>query len=122
MGRMSTKYRVQNPKNNEIVESFDFITDDALETALTTANDTFKQWREKSFSERAEVLRKVAKLFDEQRAEQYDALYAEYARLHDYFGRGGNQVMHRLKEIRRQAHLRARESTETSNGGNGAHL
>ena len=32
---MSTKYRVQNPKNNEIVESFDFITDDALETALT---------------------------------------------------------------------------------------
>ena len=59
---------------------------------------------------------------DEQRAEQYDALYAEYARLHDYFGRGGNQVMHRLKEIRRQAHLRARESTETSNGGNGAHL
>ncbi|MEK6741219.1 MAG: ribulokinase [Actinomycetota bacterium] len=59
---------------------------------------------------------------DEQRAEQYDALYAEYARLHDYFGRGGNQVMHRLKEIRRQAHLRARESTETSNSGNGAHL
>ena len=59
---------------------------------------------------------------DEQRAEQYDALYVEYARLHDYFGRGGNQVMHRLKEIRRQAHLRARESTETSNGGNGAHL
>ena len=69
MGRMSTKYRVQNPKNNEIVESFDFITDDELETALATANDTFKQWREKSFEERAEVLRKVAKLFDEQRAE-----------------------------------------------------
>ena len=59
---------------------------------------------------------------DEQRAEQYDALYVEYARLHDYFGRGGNQVMHRLKEIRCQAHLRAQESTETSNSGNGAHL
>ena len=57
MGHMSTKYRVQNPKNNEIVESFDFITDDELETALATANDTFKQWREKSFEERAEVLR-----------------------------------------------------------------
>ena len=69
MGDMSTKYRVQNPKTNEIVESFDFITDDELEQALTTANDTFKQWREKSFEERAEVLRKVAKLFDEQRAE-----------------------------------------------------
>lgn len=46
---------------------------------------------------------------NEERAVQYDALYAEYARLHDYFGRGGNQVMHRLKEIRRQARLRARE-------------
>lgn len=46
---------------------------------------------------------------DEERAVQYDALYAEYARLHDYFGRGGNQVMRRLKEIRRQARLRARE-------------
>lgn len=29
----------------------------------------------------------------------YDALYQEYARLHDYFGRGENNVMHRLKEM-----------------------
>ena len=69
MGDMSTKYRVQNPKTNEIVESFDFITDDELENVLDTANDTFKQWREKSFEERAEVLHKVASLFDEQRDE-----------------------------------------------------
>ncbi|SEB41027.1 succinate-semialdehyde dehydrogenase / glutarate-semialdehyde dehydrogenase [Corynebacterium coyleae] len=69
MGRMSTKYRVQNPVNNEIVATYDFISDDALDTALTTANDTFKQWREKSFEERAEVLRKVAKLFDDKRDE-----------------------------------------------------
>jgi len=27
----------------------------------------------------------------------YDALYAEYVALHDYFGRGGNDVMKRLK-------------------------
>ncbi|NLX70659.1 MAG: ribulokinase [Clostridiales bacterium] len=33
----------------------------------------------------------------------YDKLYAEYKILHDYFGRGGNDVMKRLKEIRRQA-------------------
>jgi len=33
----------------------------------------------------------------------YDALYAEYRLLHDYFGRGGNEVMRRLKAIRRQA-------------------
>jgi L-ribulokinase len=30
----------------------------------------------------------------------YDQIYAEYARLHDYFGRGENDVMKRLKELK----------------------
>jgi L-ribulokinase len=30
----------------------------------------------------------------------YDRLYAEYVTLHDYFGRGGNDVMKRLKELK----------------------
>ena len=33
-------------------------------------------------------------------ADVYDELYAEYTRLHDYFGRGGNEVMHRLRALR----------------------
>lgn len=33
----------------------------------------------------------------------YDRLFAEYTLLHDYFGRGGNDVMHRLKALRREA-------------------
>src|SRR3954468_2517725 len=38
------------------------------------------------------------------RARAYDALFAEYTTLHDYFGRpGGNDVMHRLRRIRREA-------------------
>lgn len=36
-------------------------------------------------------------------ADAYDALYAEYLALHDHFGRGGTEVMHRLKAIRREA-------------------
>jgi L-ribulokinase len=36
-------------------------------------------------------------------ADAYDALYAEYSLLHDYFGRGENAVMHRLKTLRREA-------------------
>ena len=35
--------------------------------------------------------------------EAYDALFAEYTLLHDYFGRGANDVMHRLRAIRREA-------------------
>jgi L-ribulokinase len=30
----------------------------------------------------------------------YDRLYAEYARLYDYFGRGENNVMKTLKKIK----------------------
>ena len=36
-------------------------------------------------------------------AHAYERLYAEYSRLHDYFGRGGNDVMHRLRALRREA-------------------
>jgi L-ribulokinase len=30
----------------------------------------------------------------------YDKLYAEYVTLHDYFGRGANDVMKRLKALK----------------------
>jgi L-ribulokinase len=45
----------------------------------------------------------AAYLPDEARARAYDPLYAEYATLHDYFGRGGNDVMHRLRAVQRKA-------------------
>lgn len=37
---------------------------------------------------------------DERRADAYDALFARYVRLHDHFGRGGDDVMHALREVR----------------------
>jgi L-ribulokinase len=40
---------------------------------------------------------------DSGRADVYDELYAEYVRLHDYFGRGANEVMYRLRAIRDRA-------------------
>jgi L-ribulokinase len=40
---------------------------------------------------------------DEGRARAYDALYAEYRNLHDHFGRGKDEIMHRLRGIRRKA-------------------
>lgn len=35
--------------------------------------------------------------------EVYKKLYAEYKKLHDYFSRGGNDIMKRLKEIKKSA-------------------
>ena len=40
---------------------------------------------------------------NESASKEYDKLYSEYAILHDYFGRGVNDVMKRLKKIRREA-------------------
>ncbi|MFC3298158.1 ribulokinase [Arthrobacter agilis] len=48
-------------------------------------------------------LNRAAYTPDAERAEAYDALYREYTELHDYFGRGANDVMHRLKALRRSA-------------------
>ncbi len=45
---------------------------------------------------------------DPARADVYDELYAEYVQLHDYFGRGTNEVMHRLRAIRDRARRKAR--------------
>jgi L-ribulokinase len=44
-----------------------------------------------------------AYLPDADSAAVYDDLYAEYRTLHDYFGRGGNDVLRRLHAIRERA-------------------
>jgi L-ribulokinase len=44
--------------------------------------------------------RKAVYLPDADRAHAYDRPYAEYLLLHDHFGRGGNEVMHRLRNQR----------------------
>jgi L-ribulokinase len=40
---------------------------------------------------------------DPENAAVYDQLFAEYADLHDHFGRGGSDVMHKLRALRRAA-------------------
>jgi L-ribulokinase len=55
--------------------------------------------------EAADKMGRVSKALyvpNEERAKQYDRLYAEYELLHDYFGRGANDVMKRLKAMRRE--------------------
>jgi L-ribulokinase len=51
----------------------------------------------------AEAMGKVSReayVPDEGRADAYDALYEHYVRLHDHFGRGGDEVMHQLRQAR----------------------
>jgi L-ribulokinase len=56
-----------------------------------------------------EAAQKMARVRDEtfkpipENVAVYDKLYAEYSKLHDYFGRGANDVMKALKAIREEA-------------------
>ncbi|MEV1011944.1 ribulokinase [Streptomyces sp. NPDC049881] len=45
-------------------------------------------------------VRRAVYVPDPDRAAAYDRLYAEYTALHDHFGRGGSDVMRRLRRIR----------------------
>ncbi|MDR3034243.1 MAG: ribulokinase [Kitasatospora sp.] len=49
-------------------------------------------------------------------ADVYDELYAQYVRLHDYFGRGGNEVMHQLRELRDRVLAGRPESSNRRSG------
>ena len=59
------------------------------------------------YDEMSVAAEKLGKISDvsyapnEENAAIYDELYAEYKKLHDYFGRGENDVMKRLKALRR---------------------
>jgi L-ribulokinase len=61
------------------------------------------------FDSIVEASHKMARLRDEsyhpitENRAVYDRLYPEYVLLHDYFGRGANDVMKRLKQIKAQA-------------------
>lgn len=53
----------------------------------------------------ADVMAKVNRdvwVPDRERTRTYDWLYSEYRMLHDHFGRGGHNVMHRLRTRRKQ--------------------
>lgn len=57
-----------------------------------------------SIFDSARHMARVQKLTYKPRAEHhevYNRLFKEYLALHDYFGRGGNDVMKRLKEMKR---------------------
>ena len=62
-------YRVQNPATGEILESFDEATDAQIEETLASADAVYREWRERSVQERAEVIKRVAEIFEERKEE-----------------------------------------------------
>ena len=53
-------YQSVNPYDGKVLETFEEMTDEQLETALATAAACFETWRRKTFAERADVVAKAA--------------------------------------------------------------
>lgn len=75
----------------------------ALGSAIHAAVAAGEYANVRAASEAMGRVQKAMYLPNEERAAQYDRLYAEYESLHDYFGRGQNNVMKRLKAMKREA-------------------
>ena len=66
---MSNQYRVQNPVTNEVVETFEFATNQEIQDILSRSEEAFKTWRNTSYEERAEIVGKAAQLLKERASE-----------------------------------------------------
>lgn len=66
---MSIQYRVQNPVDDQIIETFDFATDAEIEQALDGAAMAFKEWGSLPLSTRSEAASRVADLFVQRKEE-----------------------------------------------------
>lgn len=58
-----------NPYNNEILETFEEMPPAAIDTAIGKADVAYKEWKNRSFAERAKILKRVAELYRERKEE-----------------------------------------------------
>ncbi len=82
----------------------------ARRSAARSAPPLWQAWRQEvqrgGYDNVFEAARHMGKLKDEyyrpnaENVALYNELYAEYKLLHDYFGRGANDVMKRLKQLK----------------------
>lgn len=49
----------KNPATEEVLKTFEEISDEELERKLSVASETFKNWKKTSFKERADLMRKL---------------------------------------------------------------
>jgi len=60
--QIKTSIKTINPATNEVVKSFEEMTEQEIEFALSTADKAFQDWKKTSYENRANLLHKVASL------------------------------------------------------------
>jgi succinate-semialdehyde dehydrogenase/glutarate-semialdehyde dehydrogenase len=59
---LQMEYQSVNPYDGKLLKQFEHLTDKELETKIATAGRCFETWRNKTYAERAIIVRKVATL------------------------------------------------------------
>jgi len=70
-----------NPNTNKVVKSFEEISDQAVEAAVTQAESAYTNWRKTSYEQRAVVLHKVASLMREKKEQLATLITLEMGKL-----------------------------------------
>jgi len=55
-------YASVNPNDGKVLDTFEYMTNDRLESALSKAESCFQSWKRKSYAERAAIVNKAAEL------------------------------------------------------------
>ena len=62
-------YQVVNPATGQVVETFDYATDQEVESALAVVHAAYAVWRDVPIAERARTVQRIGELFAERQAE-----------------------------------------------------
>ncbi|WP_099974079.1 NAD-dependent succinate-semialdehyde dehydrogenase [Lactobacillus terrae] len=65
MKEQDYKYKTINPYNNEFVKGFPNTTDDEIKETLEISDKLYHDWKKQDISERAKILKNIAKVFRE---------------------------------------------------------
>lgn len=76
-------YQTVNPYDNQVVATFDDLTDEQLTKLIARAQKTFESWSKKSFGERAAVCRRAAAILSERPDEFARLLTLEMGKLYE---------------------------------------
>ena len=75
-------YQTVNPYDNQIVATFDDLTDEQAMDLLAQAQKTFESWSQTSFAERTAVIKRAAAIFRERSDEFARLLTLEMGKLY----------------------------------------
>lgn len=70
-----------NPYNNKLIQSFEELTDEALEQKIAKAHQTFQHWKSTRLEERSKLLLNAAKIMRERKSELARLITIEMGKL-----------------------------------------